>query len=388
MKNNIKISVIAIAFAFFVCNCSKQPNNNEFTGDFGNENVQYRNTEIKNLSPYAIFGDSSFVLMTDAERTGKHSLVIPDQNSNQKYSKIELCLKTGKVKTFDQNGDLYEEFFLPPEIIARFIQVDPAAGNYPAISPYAYVANNPLIYIDPTGAYIEPASQKEWNRQTGYVEARRDKLQGKIDKLTAKAQEKSWSADKLAGKIGNLNDRVASLNTTLGMFTTLKNSTQGYSLSKGTNEVGGVTYDPSSGSIVISFGTTSNFVHETQHAGQFEAGEIAFDSKTGNTYLQDVGDEVFAYQAQFAYDPSSISGLTSISKANSFGAITPQWVQGITTSTGQQPYAPGGYANTAVGPLNVNSKKADFIRAYPNNPAMRNLPQNFSIKSIPTAIYK
>lgn len=104
--------------------------------------------------------------------------------------------------------------------------------------------------------------------------------------------------------------------------------------------------------------------------------------------MQDIGDEVAAYKAQFAYDPSSVSGLTSTSRANSFGAITPQWVQGVTTSTGQQPYAPGGSANTGVGPLNVNSTREDFIRAYPNNPAMRNLPQNFSIKSIPNAIYR
>lgn len=33
--------------------------------------------------------------------------------------------------------------------------VDPSAEKYYGISPYAYTANNPLIYIDPTGAEIE-----------------------------------------------------------------------------------------------------------------------------------------------------------------------------------------------------------------------------------------
>ena len=33
----------------------------------------------------------------------------------------------------------------------RFSNVDPAADNYLSISPYAFVANNPLIYIDPDG---------------------------------------------------------------------------------------------------------------------------------------------------------------------------------------------------------------------------------------------
>lgn len=87
------------------------------------------------------------------------------------------------------------------------------------------------------------------------------------------------------------------------------------------------------------------------------------------------------------YNPS-VTGLTSTSRANSFSAITPQWVQGVTISTGQQPYARGGSANTGTGPLNVNSTRADFINAYPNNPAMRNLPKNFNIKSIPNAVYR
>jgi RHS repeat-associated core domain len=37
----------------------------------------------------------------------------------------------------------------------RFLSVDPMAEKYYSISPYAYCANNPLIYVDPTGEYIE-----------------------------------------------------------------------------------------------------------------------------------------------------------------------------------------------------------------------------------------
>ncbi|TVQ15095.1 MAG: RHS repeat-associated core domain-containing protein, partial [Balneolaceae bacterium] len=38
--------------------------------------------------------------------------------------------------------------------IGRFLQRDPHAANYPGISPYVYVANNPLIFIDPDGKDI------------------------------------------------------------------------------------------------------------------------------------------------------------------------------------------------------------------------------------------
>ncbi|NLI36882.1 MAG: hypothetical protein GX416_10270 [Bacteroidales bacterium] len=45
--------------------------------------------------------------------------------------------------------------------------------------------------------------------------------------------------------------------------------------------------------------------------------------------------------------------------------------------TGAQPYAPGGFANIGEGGLNINSTKADFIRAFPGNAAIRNLPASF-----------
>ena len=92
----------------------------------------------------------------------------------------------------------------------------------------------------------------------------------------------------------------------------LEASDQVYSLSStAEGENGGVTLNTSTNVIDIKSGSTSNFVHEMTHAGQFEAGDMAFDSKTGNTLAQDIYDEVSAYKAQFAYNPSSVSGLTS-----------------------------------------------------------------------------
>lgn len=43
--------------------------------------------------------------------------------------------------------------------------VDPLAEKYYHINPYAYVANNPIVFIDSDGRQIESGSQAEWDKQ-------------------------------------------------------------------------------------------------------------------------------------------------------------------------------------------------------------------------------
>jgi hypothetical protein len=273
--------------------------------------------------------------------------------------------------------------------IGRTCQLDPLAEKYYDLSSYSWAANNPLRYTDPTGMQIEPGSQDEWNRQRQAVEGRRDQLQGKIDRLNAKAEAKGWSAEKLAGKVGNLTERVGSLNTSLSTMGTLEASTQVYGLNKiEAGQTGGVTLNTATNVVTINYGNTANFVHESTHAGQFETGNVAFNS-TGATLGQDIHDEVAGYRAQFAYDPSSVSGLSSTSVANSFGGITPQWVQGIREANGNLPYAPGGSANTGLVPININSTRDVLMQAYPNAAgALGALPANYTLRQIPGIYYK
>lgn len=57
----------------------------------------------------------------------------------------------------DIKSDSIPARFLGMEQPGRFLSVDPLFHKYPSWSPYAYVMNNPLIYIDPTGksTYID-----------------------------------------------------------------------------------------------------------------------------------------------------------------------------------------------------------------------------------------
>lgn len=248
--------------------------------------------------------------------------------------------------------------------IGRWHVLDPLADRYFNITPYGFTANNPINFIDPDGMRIDSASQSEWNSQREKVTRTRDKLERKADRIRDKADRKSWSQEKLSSKIGNLEQRVASLNGTLANLTNLETSNQIYSLRSGAGEIGGTTYDAATGAIVFSFGSTANFIHETTHGGQFETGGIAF-TQIGNSILQDVGDEIAAYQAQFAFDPKSVSKLNSGYSAKSFVMITAGWVQGITANDGSRPYGVGGSANTGFVPVNMQSTRDALMRAYP-----------------------
>ncbi len=95
---------------------------------------------------------------------GSHWMNDAARDNGYKYNGKELNEDWG-LGWYDYGARWYDA------ALGRFTGVDPLANNYPSISTYAYVANNPLNMIDPDGRYIVPASfAQKYKMITSYLQ--------------------------------------------------------------------------------------------------------------------------------------------------------------------------------------------------------------------------
>jgi RHS repeat-associated protein len=119
------------------------------------------------------------------------------------------------AKEFDEeNGMYYYEarYYNPPMFISR----DPLFEKYPFMSPYAYTANNPLRYIDPTGKDVEitGAEKKSAFKELKAGAARHD-IKVKINKngqITGKYTGKGEISSEGQQILNAINDKSVKVN--------------------------------------------------------------------------------------------------------------------------------------------------------------------------------
>lgn len=244
--------------------------------------------------------------------------------------------KGQEVQTRKYNGKEYHEIYGLNEYdygfrgyyatIGRLSIIDPLAEKYPHISPYAYCANNPILFIDPNGKEIREEDKEEWEKRKKEIQQRYEDLKILIDRESINDEDSQ--------------ERLSTLKNTIKTMDKLEQSSQMYGLSLVKNGESYLSFDIEKEIIMINFDMTATFVHEVTHAGQFESGELGFKRQTGEPLAYDTYDEVAAYKAQYAYDPWSVVELKSTTTVNSMSDICNLWVQGIETN-GIKIYAPG-----------------------------------------------
>ena len=81
-------------------------------------------------------------------------LAMPDRSNNNSNPNADYKF-TGHER--DDEADIMLDYMMARNydpIIGRFMQIDPMASKYPSLSPYTYVANNPMNAFDPDGRLI------------------------------------------------------------------------------------------------------------------------------------------------------------------------------------------------------------------------------------------
>ena len=96
-------------------------------------------------NPFAGYGyDVQVVTLSNGQFDESH-----DNDRVVEIGSVRFDTKTGKIIGAAENDTVVN---VPdPQIVSRFISIDPLAEKYYSISPYAYCANNPIKFVDLKG---------------------------------------------------------------------------------------------------------------------------------------------------------------------------------------------------------------------------------------------
>ncbi|NMD00134.1 MAG: hypothetical protein GYA62_10485 [Bacteroidales bacterium] len=102
-------------------------------------------------NPYEIFGQKSNVVY---ETKVSDLFKVKNNDVNSQTKALAFNIEEGYVLFLGEKDSVLSKVKVEPDQLLRFLSVDPAAKDYPGISPYAFVNNNPINAIDPDGRKI------------------------------------------------------------------------------------------------------------------------------------------------------------------------------------------------------------------------------------------
>ena len=152
---------------------------------------------------------------------GKYQESFPN-DSLLRFGAVLFDRVTGEVISVAINDTLYGEYNLKPEVVSRWLSPDPMAAKYPDWSPYNFVQNNPLIFIDPDGRDLifafknkgtSAEDRENLKRQLneglgGYYTADIDK-KGKVSLTAVEGKDFSGASEQVKGFYDVLNQSVS-----------------------------------------------------------------------------------------------------------------------------------------------------------------------------------
>jgi RHS repeat-associated protein len=233
--------------------------------------------------------------------------------SGRTENKVEnRFLYNGKELQTDLNLDWYDYGArMYDASLARFTTIDPLAEVLQeAWTPYHYVKNNPVKYMDPTGMIWK--DQKEADKLKENVENRKTELAKRKSNLQAKIierKEEGKSTKAQEKSIARIDSRTDQLNQTIKDIDALgadKNNT--FDLVSGDNQGDG-KHGVSRGSdgVVNIYGSNDGLhVHEIRHVSlSLSSGGLIFrDGKLAPTTPRGAFDEIEGYKAEYGYTGS------------------------------------------------------------------------------------
>ena len=281
------------------------------------------------------YGDGSHEWKRDKITGGIYAVIEPVEINKYKYkyNGKEYQDELG-LNFYDYGARNYDP------AIGRWMNIDPLAENYFSISPYTYVANNPVRYIDPNGMEIKDPDK--------IVENYKKQLNQAITDIKSFVKNGTISAE-IGDKLIGVNNKF------LGEVAALEKSDQVYTVfNDKSSKEGGVSYDKASGEVKIGLGTSDKglVAHEMGHAYQYEKGEISLfvdNSQFGSLY--DLSDETQSYNRERALN----GGMEYFTNPNM------KWNNSDVKTFGQS-MTPAAYQSLPSGPIDINSKEGKALR--------------------------